>query len=295
MTDHTYKKVRQVLWIILFANLGVAFLKIFVGNIINSSSMTADGFHSLTDGSSNIVGLIGIRYASKPVDEDHPYGHGKIEMLTGLFIAGMLFFIGVNIILNAISRFMNPVAPDITMASLIALLATLLVNIFVSYYEFSTGKKLGSPILISDSMHTRSDIYVSLGVLVTLIAIKIGLPPIIDPIASLVVAGFIMHAAYEIFKNNGEILVDKVVVDTEKIKNIALCFEQVKDAHNIRSRGCEHDLHIDMHVMIEPDMSVEESHKLMHNIEDKIKEEINNNVQVIVHIEPYYAKVEVLD
>ncbi|MCR6546640.1 cation diffusion facilitator family transporter [Dehalobacterium formicoaceticum] len=295
MTDHTYKKVRQVLWIILFANLGVAFLKIFVGNIINSSSMTADGFHSLTDGSSNIVGLIGIRYASKPVDEDHPYGHGKIEMLTGLFIAGMLFFIGVNIILNAISRFMNPVAPDITMASLIALLATLLVNIFVSYYEFSTGKKLGSPILISDSMHTRSDIYVSLGVLVTLIAIKIGLPPIIDPIASLVVAGFIMHAAYEIFKNNGEILVDKVVVDTEKIRNIALGFEQVKDAHNIRSRGCEHDLHIDMHVMIEPDMSVEESHKLMHNIEDKIKEEINNNVQVIVHIEPYYAKVEVLD
>lgn len=290
MSADIYRKVKQILWIILFANLGVAALKIVIGTIINSSSMTADGFHSLTDGSSNVVGLIGIRLASKPIDEDHPYGHRKFETLTGLFIAGMLFFIGGKIILGAIGRFANPVIPNITIESLIVLLATLCINIFVSVYEYKSGKKLGSQILISDSMHTRSDIYVSIGVLATLICIKMGLPSIIDPIASLVVAGFIAHAAYEIFKDNSDVLVDKAVVDKEKIKDITLSFEQVKDIHNIRSRGSDNDLYIDMHIMTDPDMSIEESHKLIHDIEEKLRDEINKNVQVIAHFEPFDVK-----
>ena len=290
MSADIYRRVRQVLWIILFANLGVAVLKIAIGTIINSSSMTADGFHSLTDGSSNVVGLIGIRLASKPVDEDHPYGHTKFETLTGLFIAGMLFFISGKIILGAISRLMNPVIPNITMESLIVLIATLCINIFVCAYEYNSGKKLGSQILISDSMHTKSDIYVSIGVLVTLVCIKMGLPSIIDPIASIIVAGFIIHAAYEIFKDNSGVLVDKAVVDTDKIKDITLSFDQVKDTHNIRSRGSDNDLHIDMHIMTDPYMSIEESHELIHNIEEKLREAISENVQVIAHFESFDVK-----
>jgi divalent metal cation (Fe/Co/Zn/Cd) transporter len=92
MENNNYKKVKQVLWIILFVNFGVALLKIIIGNSIKSASMTADGFHSISDGTSNIVGLIGIGLASKPVDKDHPYGHNKFEVLSGLFIGGMLFF-----------------------------------------------------------------------------------------------------------------------------------------------------------------------------------------------------------
>lgn len=292
MTANIYKKVSFVLWVILFANFAVALLKIIIGSIIHSASMTADGFHSLTDGSSNIVGLIGIRLASKPVDNDHPYGHRKFETLTGLFIAGMLFLIGGKIIINAIGSFRNPVAPNITIESLIVLLITLCINIFVSVYEYKVGKKLGSQILISDSMHTRSDIYVSIGVLATLVGVRLGLPPIIDPIASLVVSGFIFYAAYEIFKDNSDVLLDKVAVDTEKIKEITLCFEQVKDIHNIRSRGCSNDLYIDMHIMTEPNMSVEESHELIHSIEEKIRKEINVSAQVIAHLEPYKAEAE---
>ncbi|NMB28065.1 MAG: cation transporter [Tissierellia bacterium] len=290
--NNNFNKVKQVLWIILFANLAVAVLKIIIGTIIKSTSMTADGFHSLTDGSSNIVGLIGIQLASKPVDEDHPYGHRKFEMLAGLFIAGMLFVIGGRIIINAIDRLRNPVLPNVTIESLVILLLTLCINIFVSTFEYRKGKKLNSQILISDSMHTRSDIYVSIGVLATLIGIKMGLPHVIDPIASFIVAGFIFNAAYEIFKDNSDILVDKVVVDTDKIRSIVLSFEQVKDAHNIRSRGSENDLHIDMHIMTEPNLSVEESHELIHSIEERIRNDINKNVQVIVHIEPFSKKVD---
>lgn len=287
-----YKKVSQVLWLILFANLGVAVLKIAIGTIIQSASMTADGFHSLTDGSSNIVGLIGIRFASKPVDNDHPYGHSKFETLAGLFIAGMLFLIGGKIILDAINRFMDPVIPEITMGSLAVLLITLCINIFVCVYEYKAGRKLGSQILISDSMHTRSDIYVSIGVLVTLVCIKIGIPPIIDSMASLIVAGFIIFAAYDIFKDNSDVLVDKAAVDTEKIRHITLSFEEVKDTHKIRSRGSANDLHIDMHIVIEAEMSIKESHVLIHNIEEKIRKEINKNVQVIAHLEPYNARAD---
>lgn len=282
-----YMSVNRILWIILFANLAVAAIKIVIGTIIKSSSMTADGYHSLTDGSSNIVGLIGIRLASKPTDEDHPYGHRKFETLAGLFISGMLFFLGGKIILEAISKLIHPVDPAITPESLIALIFTLIVNIFVSVLEYRKGKALDSQILVSDSMHTRSDIYVSIGVLAALGGIKLGLPPVIDPIASLVVSGFILHAAYEIFRDNSDVLVDRAVIDTEKIRSIAMSFDQVLDTHDIRSRGDQNNLFIDMHIMTEPCLSVENSHVLIHNIEDKVRQDINENAQVTAHLEPY--------
>ncbi|HPT79364.1 MAG TPA: cation diffusion facilitator family transporter [Candidatus Atribacteria bacterium] len=280
-----YKQVKRVLWTILVANLVVAGLKVIIGTAIKSAGMTADGFHSLTDGSSNIVGLIGIHLASKPVDEDHPYGHGKFEMMAALFIAVMLFLMGAKVVIDGIGRLINPVEPEITVQSLLILVVTLCVNIFVCIYEHAKGKRLGSKILISDSMHTRSDIYISIGVLAALAGIRLGLPPVIDPIASFIVSGFIFHAAYEILADNGGILLDKAVVDTESIKNIALSFESVKDVHDIRSRGSEADLYIDMHIMTRPDMSVEESHELIHDIEEKLRADINKSVQLIAHIE----------
>ncbi len=286
----SFRKVKLILLIILSANLIVAILKIVMGNIINSTSMTADGFHSLTDGSSNIVGLVGIHFASKPVDEDHPYGHKKFETLSGLFISAMLILIGGKVVLESANRIFNPVVLDITVESLLVLLLTLCINIFVCLFEYRKGKKLNSQILISDSMHTRSDIYISLGVLVSIICIKLGLPSVIDPIVSIVVSGFIFHTAYEIFMYNSSILVDKAVVDTETIRNIVLSFEQVKDIHKIRSRGSESDLHIDMHIMMEPNISVEASHQLIHLIEERIRQDINDNIHLIAHLEPYRDK-----
>jgi cation diffusion facilitator family transporter len=282
-----FAKVKKILWIILFANLAIAAVKIAIGTIIKSASMTADGFHSLTDGSSNIVGLVGIHFASKAVDEDHPYGHRKFEILAGLFIAVMLFVISGKIVTDGIGRLRSPVVPEFSTVSFILLLMTLLTNIFVSVLEYRKGKELNSPILVCDSMHTRSDIYISTGVLATLLCTRLGAPPIIDPIASFIVAGFILYAGYKIFKDNSGILVDRAAVDTEIIREIALSFEKVRDTHNIRSRGCGNDLHVDMHIMTEPDMSVQESHELIHNIEDRIKREINMNIQLIAHMEPF--------
>lgn len=287
MEKSNYRQVRRILWIILFANFGVAAIKMVVGTIIKSASLTADGYHSLTDGSSNIVGLIGIFLASRPVDADHPYGHRKMETLTGIFIAVMLTFIGGKVVLDAFGRFANPVAPEISLESLASLLFTLGVNIYVSQYELRAGRRLGSYILVSDSMHTRSDIYVSIGVLVSLVGIKFGLPPIVDPIVSLVVAGFILYAAYEILKSASSVLVDKAAVETDRIREIVEAFEQVKGIHEIRSRGTGDSLFIDMHILTDPGMSVKESHDLIHHIEKHIQEQIAKGASVIVHLEPF--------
>lgn len=287
MVENNYKKVQKILFIILLANLFVAVLKLIVGSIIKSASMTADGFHSLSDGSSNIVGLIGIHFASQPEDEEHPYGHNKYETLAGLVISFMLFFVGGKVILNAIERFKEPIIPEITIASIVVLIFTLIINIVVSVTEYRKGKELNSQILISDSMHTRSDIYISLGVLITLVGIKLGLPPIIDPIVSLVVAGFIIHAAYEIFKENSDVLLDSAAIDSEEIRDVVMSFEDVKDVHKIRSRGGLNDLNIDLHILVDSKLDIKKSHDLVHDIEDIIKEKFNKNSQVIVHVEPY--------
>lgn len=287
MDKSNYKRVQKILFIILLANLMVAALKIIVGSIIKSASMTADGFHSLSDGSSNVVGLIGVYFASKPEDEDHPYGHNKYETLAGLLISIMLFLVAGKIILGAIERFKEPVIPEITLESLMVLIFTLVVNIVVSIIEYRKGKELNSQILISDSMHTRSDIFISLGVLATLIGVRLGISPIIDPITSLIVAGFIIHAGYEIYKVNSFVLLDGVAIDSEEIKKIVMSFEEVKDAHKIRSRGTTNNLNIDLHIEVNPKLDVEETHKLVHDIEDAIRARFNKNLQVIAHVEPH--------
>ncbi len=282
-----FKKIKNVLWIILFANVLVALLKIVIGSKIQSSSMTADGFHSLTDGTSNIIGIIGIGLAVKPKDEDHPYGHKKFETLAGLGIAMMLFFVSATIIKEAFTKFFNPTIPNISAESIIVLVVTLIINIFVTNYESKMGKNLSSDILTADAAHTRSDVFVSIGVLGTLIALKLGLPPIIDPIISLVIAGLIIHTGYEIFKDTASILVDKYVLDNNAGLELLKAFPEVKNVHRIRSRGREDDMFVDLHIMVDGGFTVNEAHALSHNIEENIKKTINENAEVIIHIEPY--------
>ena len=224
MLQQEAKQVKKVLWSILLANIAVAIVKIVIGNMIQSASMAADGFHSLTDGISNVVGLIGITLASKPVDQDHPYGHKKYECISGLFIGGMLLVIAAQITFEAITRILEPVIPQFGIEALAALIVTIIINIVVCVYEYRQGKRLNSYILISDSLHTKSDIYVSLGVLSTLVLLKLGAPPIIDPITSIIVAGFIVNAAIEIIKSTSDILVDKIAVDVDLVKSINKVF-----------------------------------------------------------------------
>ena len=283
-----YKKVKNILLFILVANLAVTVMKIVVGSLTNSSSVLADGFHSLSDSASNIVGIVGISIAARPKDKTHPYGHTKFEMLSSLFIGIMMVFIALKIVAEAILQIKNPESLNMTTISFVILIITLIINIIVTKYEYSVGKKVNSYILVSDSLHTKSDVYVSLGVLITLICIKLGFPVIIDKLVSFVVGIFILHGAYEIFKSTISILVDSAVIDENIIREIVVEFSEIKYIKNIRSRGCENNIYIDMDIMVEPDMTVEKSHELTHNIENTMREKLNKNIQVATHIEPFH-------
>ncbi len=290
--QENYRRVQTVLWVILFVNLLVAFAKIIVGTLIKSSAMTADGYHSLSDGMSNVIGIICIKFASKPEDKEHPYGHNKIEAISGLIIGVILFGVGYTVIKGAYIKFLNPTIPNITTASLLILVVTLCINIVITYLESKKGEELNSTILISDANHTKSDIFISFGVLISLLGVKLGLPAIIDPIVTVIVSVFIFHACWEVVKENISILIDTSNVDSVKVRECVMLNAKVREVHNIRSRGTKNKIYIDMHIHVDHDMTVLESHKMQHKIEELIQKNIDSSATVIIHVEPYMENEE---
>jgi len=285
-----YGRIRRVLIWVLILNWTVALAKIFYGLFTRCVSMTADGFHSLSDGASNIIGLIGINLASHPKDADHPYGHKKYETLFSLGIAALLFIVSFNLVKEGIKRLYVPTIPQIDLASFVVMISTLLINIRVMYYEYKKGMLLQSDILISDSMHTKADILTSVSVIITLIAVKLGYP-IIDPITTLIIALFIAHAGFHIAKNSSMVLCDTApIVDVKKIADIVLSIKDVETCHKIRTRGRPDDIHVDLHVLVSPDMHVDKAHQISYTIEDAIKKGIPEVTDVVIHIEPKQKK-----
>ena len=247
----------------------------------------ADGFHSISDSASNIVGIIGISLASKPKDTEHPYGHKKFESISSIIIGLMLLILGFNVIKTSISKLFVPDTLNITIESLVIILITLIINIFVAIYENNQGRKLNSQLLIADSLHTKSDIFVSIGVLAALISVRLGLPPIIDTLTSFIVSFFILHASYEIIKDNISSLTDKTMVDENVITDILKEFNAIKDVHNIRSRGHNDYIFLDMHIKVDSNLNVDEAHTLVHEIEKTLNTKLNKKVDLIIHVEPH--------
>jgi cation diffusion facilitator family transporter len=247
--------------------------------------MTADGFHSLADGTSNIIGLIGITLACKPPDKDHPYGHKKYETLFSLGIAALLFFVCYQLFVRAVERLHHPVSPEINIGSLAVMIATMAVNILVMSYEYREGKRLKSDILVSDSMHTRSDIFTSASVILAIIFIRMGYP-VMDPIVTIMIAFFIAYAAFTIIRQSSNVLCDTISIDDSKIEKIVLSVKGVRACHKIRTRGREDDIYVDLHVQVNPEMHVDRAHKISYEIEGAIKSGIQGVTDVVVHIEP---------
>lgn len=283
------KQIKRVLWIILFLNLIVAITKLLIGYFTNSSAILADGVHSLTDGSSNIIALVGVTLAAKPSDDDHPYGHEKYETLTSLAIVGILLFVSYEIVVKAIENFNNPAIIQFEFYHYIFITLTLMINIYVVYYEKKQSKLTKSSLLMADALHTQSDVFISVGVILSMVLINFGLPYWIDTVVSLIVVLFIIHAAWEIFKQTSSILVDTAMVDTKIISDHILEHHEILGVHKIRSRGSLTKFYLDMHLLVEPSMTIEESHKLTHLLEKEVQELLDQNLQVIFHLEPYDA------
>jgi cation diffusion facilitator family transporter len=165
---------------------------------------------------------------------------------------------------------------------------TLLVNLFVAIYEYRQGKALTSDILVADSMHTRSDILVSLSVIVALVAAKLGYP-IIDTLGAIAIALFIAYTAVEILREGSRVLCDTAVIDIKAIEKVVKAVDGVIGCHKIRTRGRQDDIHIDLHVLLKKDTHIDAAHKISYNIEEAIKKQFPGVTDIVVHLEPLTA------
>lgn len=280
------EKVRKVLFYTLLLNMAVAAAKIMYGYKTDSISMLSDGFHSFFDGTSNVIGLIGIYIASKPPDKSHPYGHRKFETLSTIAIAVLIFMAGIEILRRAYTGLTVSYEIEVTSLSFVIMAFTLLINIGVMTYETKKGRELKSDFLLADAMHTKSDIFVSLSVVVSLIAAKAGFP-LIDAGAAVVIAVLIGKMGFEILKSATGVLTDAACIDTSEIKDILTRIRGVKGCHGIRTRGKEGAANIDLHILVEPGITMQEAHKVAHSAEDAIKKALPSVIDVIIHTEPY--------
>jgi cation diffusion facilitator family transporter len=280
------KKVRRVLLYTLVLNLFVAVAKIIYGYEMDSISMRSDGFHSFFDGTSNVIGLVGIWIASQPPDKEHPYGHRKFETLSTIAIAAMIFAAGSEILREAYLRLSVPHDIEVSAMSFIVMAVTLAVNIGVMMYETRKGRELKSDFLTADAMHTQSDIYISLSVVISLIAAKAGYP-IVDIIAAFVITLFIARMGFSILKSATNVLADTACIDPEEIEKVVMNIHGVKDCHGIRTRGNRDFVNVDLHVLVDPDEKIRDAHTIAHNVEDAIKRGFRSVVDVVIHVEPY--------
>lgn len=279
------KAVRRVLWITLFLNFLVAGAKLGYGHFTEALSMVADGFHSLLDGTSNIVGLIALGFASKPPDKGHPYGHQKIEAIVALFISGMLFWACYEIFSHAWARYHQQVYPEVTVFSFIIMVVTMAINYGVSRYELKKGTEYGSQILTADSAHTASDVWASLSVIVALIGTEFKIPHI-DIIAASLIAIMVGYSGYKIIFDSLNTLLDRSLLNPQKVITIAQQVEGVRSAHHVRTRGHPTNIFMDLNIHVDPKLTLEEAHALTHKVIDQIKKEIPNVQDVVVHTEP---------
>ncbi len=280
-----YTTVRRILIIIFILNIVAALAKGIYGLYTNSLSMTADGLHSLFDSTSNIIGIIGIALASRPPDKEHPYGHSKFETFASLGIAVLLFATCFQILSASINRFLNPSVPEITVISFALMGTTLAINIGISAYEYIIGKRLGSSILIADSMHTRSDIYASIAVIVGLLAVRMGYP-LADPLIAVLITGLIVLTGLEIIKDSSAVLLDRALIEESVIRRLAESVEGVCNCHRVRTRGALGEMYVDLHVGVDSSLSIEEAHKVSMEVERKIKASVDGVKDVVVHMEP---------
>jgi cation diffusion facilitator family transporter len=280
-----YFSVSRVLLRVLFLNLIVAAAKIVLGLATGAVSVLSDGFHSLTDTASNIVALVGVRIARQPPDVDHPYGHRKFETMASLAILLFLLLVLIQVVWAAIERLQSPAIPTVEALSFVVMIATFVVNVAVVRYERHEGRRLSSEVLIADSHHTQSDLLTSATVIAALVAVRLGYP-LLDPVAALVVAGFIGRACWEIFQDTTRILADQAVIASDAIRDVVLSVPEVMGCHQIRSRGSADHVFLDLHIWMDASMRLDEAHRVSHVVKDRIMTQYPQVKDAVIHIEP---------
>ena len=291
----TQRRKERIASLSVISNMTLVVMKLIIGLLIGSVSIISEAIHSGVDLLAAIIALFSVKTSSIPADSDHPFGHGKIENLSGTIEALLIFAAAAWIIVEAIKKLMNPEPIEAVGWGVGVMLVSSVANFGVSQMLFKVGRETDSIALQADAWHLRTDVYTSAGVMagLTIMWIAEALFPgehfhWLDPVAALCVAVMIMKAAYDLTTQSAKDLLDVHLpqVEVEWIKQSILDLDGVIHGfHDLRTRKAGHFRFMEFHLKVEPQMTVQDSHAITEQISEKIKTQFPHST-VTVHIEP---------
>jgi cation diffusion facilitator family transporter len=284
------RQVARVTWIGLLANLLLSVAKFAGGLAGGSQAVVADAVHSLSDSSTDIAILVGVRYWTQPPDEHHPHGHGRIETLVTLGIGLLLGGVAMALAWNAVASLREAHTATPGWVAFYVALGSLVVKEWLFRWTARVGRRVGSQALVANAWHHRSDAFSSVPVLVAVAAARIN-PDLawLDHVGALVVSVFILRAGARVLWPALRELVDSGArpAKIRQIKGLALGIEGVREVHNVRTRYAGGQLQVDLHLLVPGDMTVCRSHAITEEVQARLMEQGPELVDVVVHVEPY--------
>ncbi len=288
------KKKINVAWLSVISNTFLVLLKIIIGILIGSVSVLSEAIHSGVDLLAAVIALFAVKTSSKSADEGHPFGHGKVENISGAVEALLIFIAAGWIIYEAVLKLIRPQAIDRALLGVGVMLFSAVVNIFISRKLFKVGRETDSVALLADAWHLRTDVYTSVGVMAGLALIAAGGKIFpggtlnwVDPVAAILVALMIIRAAYELTIQSGRDLLDANLPEEEKwIRNeISRLQFPIRGFHHLRTRKAGATRFVDLHIIMDKNLSIQESHRISEQVTAMIQRKFPT-AQVMVHEEP---------
>lgn len=288
MDDYRTKAGTKASFVAITANCILTVLNITVGLLSGSYALVSEGAHTLSDVATSIIAYVGFVIGQKPADKEHPLGHGRAEAISGLVIVVFLAIVAYEIITGALHELFHPeliTVPDLY-AALMAVFG-IFTNYFISEYIIKIGREIKSPAIIADGKHQKTDIFTSIAILISVIIANIGYP-ILDPIVGLLIGLLIIKTAYEVAKENIDNIMGKVPSPDliNNIKAVAELTPHAENAHNIKVDYLGSYATAYLHIQVDGNMTLSESHKIAHIVENNILESIPEVKSVMVHVCP---------
>ncbi len=281
---------KRVTWIGMVANIMLSVFKFVAGLVGHSQAMVADAVHSFSDLSTDIAVLVGIKYWASPADEDHPYGHERIESIVTAFIALALFAVGLGIAYNGIVTAFEPDTKSPEAIALVAAFISIITKEWLYRWTVKKGKAIDSSSVVANAWHHRSDAMSSIPALVA-VALAMAHPTLafFDHVGAVVVAVFIIKVSFDILKPVVMELSDKGASRSQinAIDSLAMKIDGVKEVHSIRSRRVGKGYFVDLHVLVDGKMSVQDGHDIARSVKNELLDKGPKVLDVIVHLEPY--------
>jgi len=270
------------------SNTTLIIMKVVAGILSGSVSIISEAIHSSMDLLAAIIAFFSVRASSKPADEDHPYGHGKIENISGIIEGLLIMVAAILIVREAIHKIIAPTPIEQKWVAIFVMVVSAVTNWFVSRKLYKVAKEEDSIALEADALHLKTDVYTSLGVALGLGLVVLTGQNILDAVAAIIVGCIILKESVELCKKAMGPLLDARLSENEEEKiRIALLEYREKfiDFHQLRTRKSGKIKYIDFHLTVEKNLTVEESHELCEVLEGEI-EALLSNTSVSIHIEP---------